>query len=137
MYLTMKKAIYLLVPLSFIFAAFTAVDFQDPWKAPESAKSIKNPIAESKKIISGKKGKKVFQSNCVVCHGDAGKGDGPGGKALNPKPADLTSDRVQSQTDGEIFWKITNGRGAMVKWEPVISEEQRWDLVNYIRSLKN
>lgn len=137
MQLTMKKAIYLLVPLSFLFAAFSAVDFQDPWKAPDSAKSIKNPVAENKRIISGKKGKKVYQSNCVVCHGDVGKGDGPGGKALNPKPADLTSEKVQSQTDGEIFWKITNGRGAMVKWEPVISEDQRWDLVNYIRSLKN
>ncbi len=133
----MKKVFFFLIPLSTLLFAFAAADFQDPWKAPDSAKSIKNPVEESKRIISGKKGKKVFQSNCVVCHGDAGKGDGPGGKALNPKPADLTSDKVQSQTDGEIFWKITNGRGAMVKWEPVIPEAQRWDLVNYIRSLKN
>ncbi|MDT8414783.1 MAG: cytochrome c [Flavobacteriaceae bacterium] len=133
----MKKVVIFLIPTCLFLAAFTVNDFQDPWKAPESAKSIQNPVADGKKIISGKKGKKVFQSNCIVCHGDAGKGDGPGGKALNPKPADLTSDKVQAQTDGEIFWKITNGRGAMVKWEPVISEAQRWDLVNYIRSLKN
>jgi mono/diheme cytochrome c family protein len=133
----MKKVVIFLIPACLFLVAFSVNDFQDPWKAPDSAKSIKNPVAENKRIISGKKGKKVFQSNCVVCHGDAGKGDGPGGKALNPKPADLTSDLVQGQTDGEIFWKITNGRGAMVKWEPVISEEQRWDLVNYIRSLKN
>lgn len=133
----MKKKLLLLLPMSLILFAFTIKDLQtDPWKAPDSAKSIKNPVEASKQIVSGKKGKKVFQTNCIVCHGDLGKGDGPGGKSINPKPADLTSAKVQSQTDGEIFWKITNGRGPMIKWEPVIPEAQRWDLVNYIRSLK-
>lgn len=133
----MKKKLLLLLPMSLILFAFTIKDLQtDPWKAPDSAKSIKNPVEASKQIVSGKKGKKVFQTNCIVCHGNLGKGDGPGGKSINPKPADLTSAKVQSQTDGEIFWKITNGRGPMIKWEPVIPEAQRWDLVNYIRSLK-
>lgn len=133
----MKKNLLLLLPSVLILFAFTLKDLQtDPWKAPDSAKSIKNPVEASKQIVSGKKGKKVFQTNCIVCHGETGVGNGPGGKSINPKPADLTSAKVQSQTDGEIFWKITNGRGPMIKWEPVIPEAQRWDLVNYIRSLK-
>ncbi len=133
----MKKNLLLLLPSVLILFAFTFKDLQtDPWKAPDSAKSIKNPVEASKQIVSGKKGKKVFQTNCIVCHGETGVGNGPGGKSINPKPADLTSAKVQSQTDGEIFWKITNGRGPMIKWEPVIPEAQRWDLVNYIRSLK-
>lgn len=133
----MKKNLLLLLPSVLILFAFTLKDLQtDPWKAPDSAKSIKNPVEASKQIVSGKKGKKVFQTNCVICHGETGVGNGPGGKSINPKPADLTSAKVQSQTDGEIFWKITNGRGPMIKWEPVIPEAQRWDLVNYIRSLK-
>ncbi|MDT8347182.1 MAG: cytochrome c, partial [Flavobacteriaceae bacterium] len=73
---------------------------------------------------------------CVLCHGNNGKGDGPGGKTLKPKPADLTSKSVQAQTDGEIFWKITKGRGAMAQWEHIIDEKDRWNLVNYIRTLK-
>ncbi|PKP44227.1 MAG: cytochrome c class I [Bacteroidetes bacterium HGW-Bacteroidetes-13] len=133
----MKKNLLLLLPIVLILFAFTIKDIQtDPWVAPASAKSIKNPVEGTKQIVSGKKGKKVFQTNCIVCHGETGVGDGPGGKSINPKPADLTSAKVQSQTDGEIFWKITNGRGPMIKWGPIIPEAQIWDLVNYIRSLK-
>ena len=71
----------------------------------------------------------------MACHGTKGKGDGAGGKSLNPKPANLASKEVQQQTDGEIFWKISNGRNAMIKWGPIIKESDRWHLVNYIRTL--
>ena len=106
------------------------------WIAPASAKKISNPVVAKKRNSSAKKGAKLFTQYCVVCHGKAGKGDGVGGKALNPKPANLTSDAVQKQVDGEIFWKISNGRNAMIKWGPIISENDRWALVNYVRTLK-
>ena len=51
-----------------------------------------------------------------------------------PKPADWTSSKVAAETDGELFWKISNGRGAMPPWKH-LPEDQRWSLVNYIRSL--
>ena len=54
---------------------------------------------------------------------------------LPTKPADWTSDKVQKQTDGEIFWKLSNGRGAMPPWKS-LPEKERWELVSYIRSLK-
>jgi mono/diheme cytochrome c family protein len=54
--------------------------------------------------------------------------------ALNPKPADWTSAKVQSESDGEIFWKISNGRGAMPPWKH-LAENDRWALIRYIRSL--
>ena len=104
------------------------------WLAPESSKEISNPVESNKSSI--KKGAAIFKTRCTVCHGNEGHGDGPGGKALNPKPADFSSVKVQSQTDGEIFWKITNGKGTMIKWEPILSDEERWQLVNFIRSLK-
>jgi mono/diheme cytochrome c family protein len=107
------------------------------WLAPASAKKISNPVSVNKRASSAKKGAKLFSKNCVVCHGQVGKGDGIGGKALNPKPANLTSKLVQNQVDGEIFWKITNGNGPMIKWGPIIPEKDRWDLVNFIRTLKN
>jgi len=132
------KKILILIPTAAILFAFTtvAIDIK-PWVAPSSAKSIKNPVASSKRSSSAKAGKKIFKTRCIVCHGEGGKGDGPGGKALNPHPANLTSAKVQKQSDGEIFWKITNGRGAMLKWGPIIPEKDRWSLVNYIRTIKS
>ncbi len=118
-------------------AGVAAVSAQGEWKAPADAKNTKNPRADKK---NDKKelaeAKKIADTNCASCHGASGKGDGPAAAALPPpKPADWTSAKVQSQTDGEIFWKITNGRGAMPPWKH-LSEKDRWDLVNYIRSLK-
>ncbi len=121
--------------LFFVIAGFTSSNFdQDPWKAPASAKSVKNKIPSSKASI--KAGKSIYKMRCVACHGPGGKGDGPASKALNPKPADHTSAKTQAQSDGELYWKITNGRGMMVAWEKIIKEEDRWHLVNYIRTLK-
>jgi hypothetical protein len=65
-----------------------------------------------------------------------GKGDGMGGAGLTPKPSNLTSDAVQSQTDGAIFWKITEGRTPMASYKASIPEKKRWQLVNYMRTLK-
>jgi len=131
------KKILVLIPIALIFFAFINVSQEEgDWVAPASAKKIKNPVAESKRKASAKAGNKIFKTRCFVCHGNTGKGDGPGGKALNPKPANLTSERVQKQTDGEIFWKISNGRGAMIKWEGILTEKERWNMVNFIRSIK-
>ena len=110
---------------------------QGEWKAPADAKNAKNPRADKK---NDKKemaeAKKVADTNCASCHGPEGKGNGPAAAALPPpKPADWTSAKVTSQADGELFWKITNGRGAMPPWKH-LPEKDRWDLVNYIRSLQ-
>ena len=103
------------------------------WVAPDSEKAKKNPLPSDKK--TAEQGEKVAKVNCVSCHGDKGKGNGPAAVALNPKPADWTSVRVQKESDGEIFWKISNGRGAMPPWKH-LPENDRWDLVNYIRTLQ-
>lgn len=103
-----------------------------PWVAPESEKAKKNPVPNDKKAIE--QGGKVAKVNCVSCHGDKGKGNGPAAVALNPKPADWTSKRVQDMPDGEIFWKITAGRGPMPSWRH-LPENDRWAVVRYIRTL--
>jgi mono/diheme cytochrome c family protein len=82
-----------------------------PWAAPGSEKAKKNPAPSDKKTVD--QGEKVAKINCVSCHGARGKGDGAAAVALNPKPADWTSRRVQDESDGELFWKITTGRGPM------------------------
>src|SRR6266542_6327288 len=106
---------------------------QGAWVAPDSAKSMKNPLPSDKKTVE--QGEKVAKINCVSCHGAKGKGDGVAAAALNPKPADWTSGRVQEETDGELFWKISNGRGPMPPWKH-LPENDRWAVIQFIRSLK-
>ncbi len=108
-----------------------AVASAQEWKAPASAKGVKNPVAKAAGI---KAGKSLFEGNCAMCHGNTGKGDGPAGAALNPRPKNLSDKAVQTQTDGELFWKISEGRGAMPPWK-MLPEKDRWSLVQYIRSL--
>ena len=112
--------------------AVGAASAQTPWVAPEAEKARKNPLASDAKAI--KQGEKIAKTNCASCHGPKGKGDGAASVALNPKPADWTSAKVQSESDGEIFWKISNGRGAMPPWKH-LAENDRWALIRYIRSL--
>ena len=121
------------VPLAMAFAITvgfgTGVWAQGEWKAPAEAKATKNP--EKGTDV----GKKSVETNCVPCHGPSGKGDGPAAAALNPKPANWTSDKVKKESDGELFWKISNGRGPMPPWKH-LPEKERWQIVNHIRSLQ-
>jgi mono/diheme cytochrome c family protein len=113
-----------------VVAGVLGASAQGPWVAPPEAKSLKNPV----KGVGD--AKKVVETNCVTCHGASGHGDGPAAAALPPpKPANWTSDAVQKQSDGEIFWKMSNGRGAMPPWKH-LPDKERWQIVNYIRTLK-
>ena len=101
------------------------------WKAPASARAVKNPVDAA---LGVKLGQGLFRENCVICHGKAGKGDGEAAAAMKPRPTSLIERSVQAQTDGELFWKISEGRGAMPGWKS-ISEKERWSLVHYLRAL--
>jgi mono/diheme cytochrome c family protein len=82
------------------------------------------------------RGKVLFGINCIVCHGAGGKGDGTLSGFFNPKPFDLTSDAVQKLPDTEIFLVITQGRDPMPSLAENLDPEERWDVVNLVRSLK-
>ncbi|HLE45150.1 MAG TPA: cytochrome c [Methylomirabilota bacterium] len=100
----------------------------------ERAEKAKNPVAADKRAASAENGKKMAAQNCAPCHGPSGKGDGPGAAVLPKKPADWTSKAVQEEKDGSIFVKITDGNPPMPPWGS-LPEKDRWDLVNYIKSL--
>ena len=116
-----------------VLALGTGAWAQGKWAAPPEAKNVKNAVAKSDKVIAD--AKKIAEANCVACHGAKGAGDGPAAAALPVKPANWTSAAVQGESDGEIFWKISNGRGPMPPWKH-LSENDRWALVHYIRTLK-
>jgi mono/diheme cytochrome c family protein len=103
------------------------------WKAPPAAANRPNPVPANATTIA--LGEKLYIGNCMTCHGSSGRGDGPGAVALEKKPADLTARIKAGATDGELFWKITEGRSPMLSWKGMLTETQRWELVNYIKSL--
>ena len=127
-----QAALTLVVIAAVTVAAPAFVHAQAAWVAPAGEKDKKNPLPADAQTIA--QGKKVADVNRVSCHGAKGKGDGAAAVALNPKPADWTSAKVQAESDGEIFWKISTGRGAMPAWN-FLPERDRWALVRYIRSL--
>jgi mono/diheme cytochrome c family protein len=103
------------------------------WKAPPTAANRPNPVPSNANTIAV--GQKLYTANCFTCHGENGKGDGPGGAALEKKPADLGACiKSNNETDGALFWKISEGRSPMVSWKASLSETQRWELVNYIKT---
>ena len=82
-------------------------------------------------------GAKIFHTNCEVCHGVEGHGDGPAGQSLDPRPKNL----AQLQTvasDDYFFWRINDGKPgtSMVAWKGVLSDEQIWQVISFIRTLK-
>ena len=114
-----------------LLSAAPVVAAEPPWTAPPTEKGRPNPVPRAEGVTVGKT---VFETNCVMCHGPAGKGDGPVSAALTPKPRDLTDKKLQAQSDGEILWKITTGRGAMPSWQ-TLPDKDRWSVVAFIRSL--
>lgn len=132
----MKSINKFLIALA-LFSGLATVKAQSKWKAPETAKTIKSPCAGT--AVDLKAGKKIFTEMCVICHGLKGKGDGIAAATLTPKPANFNSKTVQDQTDGELFWKITNGNAptaAMAAYKDILTETQRWQMVAYIRTFK-
>lgn len=103
------------------------------WIAPLSADSIKNPIATSQESVS--KGEELYNMYCFSCHGDTGYGDGPAGGSMGIRPANFHDQKVIKQKDGALFWKLTNGKGNMPPFKEALTEEQRWQLVNFLREL--
>lgn len=103
------------------------------WEAPASSDKIKNPVSLNDKSLA--KGKKIFNQYCALCHGNKGKGDGIGGIALDPKPANFTKPIFTKQTDGAIYWKINNGRAPMAAYKGLLSDQEIWEVILYIRSL--
>ncbi len=103
---------------------------------PEEALALENPIPATEESIE--KGRQLYLQNCAVCHGEQGYGDGPSAAALDPKPANLHEDHVQGVPDGMLFWVISHGvpETAMPPWDKALSEEERWHIVNFLRTFK-
>jgi mono/diheme cytochrome c family protein len=105
-----------------------------PWVVPANFKSMKNPVAQGD--ASTKAGMASFAKNCASCHGKTALGDGVKARALKTFPGDFTKPVFQDLTDGEIFYKTKTGRDEMPKYEGKMTDDEIWNTVNYLRTLK-
>jgi len=125
----------LVLSLGFMLVSFLVAQ-QKPgkaWEIPAKYKNMKNP-APGKNVAIGKS---LYAKHCKSCHGNKGKGDGPKSRSLKTSCGDFSSAKFQGQKDGEIYYQSFVGRDEMPNFEKkILDDEDRWAVVDYIRSLK-
>lgn len=136
-----KKNLWVLLVLVFVgMAAMSFVVEQDQkkgaaWNVPNEYKTKKNPHAGKADLAPV--GKMLWAKHCKSCHGNMGLGDGPKAASLETFPGNFKTAAFQAQSDGVIYYQSIIGRDEMPNFEKKIPEEEdRWALVNYIRTMK-
>ena len=101
----------------------------------EPASNAKNPFPATADSIA--RGRAVYGKHCASCHGPAGRGDGKAAIDLDPAPTDLSDPKVAHKADGELFRQITRGKRPMPGFRRTLEEEDRWHVVNFIRTFSS
>jgi mono/diheme cytochrome c family protein len=123
-------ALLALIALSIVLG----VTHRGQWNIPEEAKRRENPIHPSPQALNA--ARILYDDHCERCHGKSGRGDGADATKFSTSPRDLTDTRRMSeQSDGELFYKISEGRRPMPEFKTKLTEEQRWQLVLLMRAL--
>lgn len=104
-----------------------------PWPAPESAIKMKNPVAADAAAIA--EGKDLYGQHCKSCHGSKGKGDGTKAEKIDISCGDFSTAEFAKVTDGESYWKTTEGRKPMPSFKEKLTDKERWAIVAYMRTL--
>jgi mono/diheme cytochrome c family protein len=117
--------------LALAAVAWAAAD--DQWVAPARAAKKENPVPATDESLAA--GKVLYVKNCLSCHGDTGKGNGPAAKDLDKSPGDLSKPVLWDQSDGAIFWKLSTGKKPMPTFETLTTETERWQIIDYVRTL--
>jgi mono/diheme cytochrome c family protein len=128
-----RKSLFAVL-LLVILAAITWTVLQNrPWTVPEQAKQVHNPLTSSDAILQSVR--PLYHEKCSSCHGDSGKGDGHDASLYDPAPTNFTdTKRLGAMTDGELFYKLSEGHKPMPSFKKRLTEDQRWRLVLLLRS---
>ena len=132
----MKVLFLIIVSVLFLLVVgFRASQQPKPWPVPEKAAKTLNPEKSTPESIAA--GKALWNQHCSSCHGKSGLGDGSKAAQLKTQPNDLTVASAQSQSDGSMFYKVSEGREDMPTFKKKLPDaEDIWDLVVYMRTLK-
>lgn len=103
-----------------------------PWEAPARRARVANPLPASEAVIA--EGRKVYQAQCQVCHGPRGNNDGASKDVMQCAPR-LSDPAMWKKTDGELFWKVSEGRAPMPSWKNTLTEHERWAVIHFVRTL--
>jgi mono/diheme cytochrome c family protein len=130
---TRKILFVVLLALICIVLVYAVFQKDRPWIVPEEVKQLKNPLTPSESSLKAARG--IYMDECAQCHGEHGKGDGPEAAMHDPPPSDITDTRhMNTVTDGEIFYQISEGRKPMPSFKKRLTEDQRWGLVLFVRT---
>ncbi len=107
-----------------------------PWPVPEKYEKMSSTGAKAD-ANSIKEGKEMYSKHCQSCHGKTGLGDGSKAAQLKTEPGDFSSAAFQKQTNGALFYKVSEGRGDMPGFKKKVeSDEDIWNMINFMRTLK-
>jgi mono/diheme cytochrome c family protein len=132
---TFRKILFLsLLAIAALAIIYSAIHSSSrDWLVPEEAKQLKNPIQPAPAVL--KDARAVYDDKCANCHGSAGRGDGADARRYDPAPTNFTDEiKMNAATDGELFYKISEGRKPMPVFKTKLTDYQRWELVLLIRS---
>ena len=133
--LTITLGLVLLAWGTMSFDSITQKEKPKPWNVPEASKKMKNTVKSSPESIA--EGKTLYMKHCKSCHGAKGLGDGPKSKELDTDCGDFSTATTQNMTDGELFYKIKEGRDDMPSFKKKITDDEDiWNIVNFMRTLK-
>ncbi len=121
-----------MLSMSFVSPVSAGGDEKKPWVVPEKAKAATSPAKADAATLAA--GKTLFNKLCKSCHGAGGKGDGAKSKELETPTSDFTEAAFQKQTEGEMFYKIKEGRVDMPSFKKEMTDGERWQVVAYVRS---
>ena len=116
-----------------IWAQNSAQGDEASWPVSEEKSAVTNPILADER--SAAQGKVIYARECLSCHGVLGKGDGSAANNLEKKVPDLSDAGMNQYSDGALFYKITVGRRPMPNYKKTLTDEERWHIVNYMRTL--
>jgi len=132
---TRKKlfgTVFALLLLVAAASALYAFFHPGPWIVPEEAKRVQNPLKPSQADLTG--ARKLYRDKCAECHGESGRGDGSQARMYDPLPTNFTDvAHMSTVTDGELFYKISEGHRPMPAFKKRFTVEQRWQLVLFLR----
>ena len=118
-----------------VLASFKSSNEKKPWPVPDNYKTMKNPVASNAESIA--EGKTLYGTHCKSCHGTKGLGDGTKAAQLKTEPGNFSTADFQAQSDGALFYKTSEGRDDMPSFKKKIPDsDDRWSVVNFIRTLK-